>query len=446
VPFTVGPFDPAESHAVELRQIGFSKYAIDYVQTIDTLPGPLGAGYYENNDPALADAYVGSWTEVANANVSGGSHHRGLSTGSHVSFTFTGNLITLYRYMWPFGGTTQLYIDGHPYLISNNFGKKIYQVPYTIVLPTSGLHTVELMVFTSTTWLDAIEIGNVGPATYGAYQHNDPQVIMNSDALWEEVDAPNHSGGSFAWTKERYANAFLLFYGESVEIYSTRGRLWGMYSVYLDGEFIEEVDLYLDQEPDVPFFKYQIAGLPKENHVLEFRFERRKNARVAVIPKANIDAIAVDGAEPPQPGDDTSPGSNIPHIGCFEELDSRWALHGAGDAWVLVEGVSAASGDQYLEGKSYPNVSAEFTFQATGFTLLYHTEGGAGNAIIEVDGSVVDILDMSNVGFDSFTVSNLNPNVLHVLRIKQGGGGSIFIDRIDLPSYNQSYDDNCRIQ
>ena len=444
-PFTIGPLDPEVPHAVELRQTAFQKYAIDYVETTESLPGPIGSGYYENDDPALLGGYIGSWTELENANASGGSQHRGLSAGSRLTFTFTGNMITLYRYMWPFGAAAQIYIDGSPYSIFHRYAKREYQVPYTIVLPSSDQHQFELVIGTSATFLDAIEIGNIGPATYGAYQHDDPQIIVNSDIQWIVEPSVDHSAGSYLWTRERYANALVLFYGESIQLYSTQGRQWGMYSVYLDGEFIEEVDLYLKSATDVPFFKYEIDGLPKENHVLEFRFERRKNPKVSVAPKANFDVITVGGADPPMPGDDPEPGTTIPRVGCFEESDSKWVLYGAGDAWQFVED-PAASGDLYLEGQPFPNVMAEFMFQTVGFTLLYHTEGGAGKAIIELDGKVIDIVDMANVGFDSLTVETLDPNKLHVLRIKQGGGGSIFLDRIDLPGYNPSYDDNCRIQ
>lgn len=446
VPFSIGPLDPDTAHAIELRQTNFQRYAIDYIQTVDTLPGPLGAGYYENNDPALAGGYVGNWLEVSDVNASGGTHHRGLGAGSHLSFAFTGNMITFYRQMWPLGIKTLAYIDGTPYAISNRYGQKLNQVPYTIVLPTSGQHTAQLMVNAGATWLDAIEIGNIGPATYGAYQNDDPRVIVNSDPLWNEEVSADHSGGSYLWTNQKDANAFLLFYGESAAIYATRGRTWGKYSVYLDGQFIEEIDLYVNQTPDVPFFKYEITGLPKMNHVLEFRFERHKNFRAFGLPKANFDVITIDGADAPQPGEDVVPGSNIPRAGCFEELDSKWVLSGPGDAWVLVDETPSASGDQYLAGAPYPNVAAEITFKSAGFTLLYHTEGGAGLADIELDGTIVATLDMANVGIDSFEMGGLDPNKLHVLRIKQGGGGDIFIDRLDLPAYNPSYDDNCPIQ
>ncbi|MBN1563557.1 MAG: hypothetical protein JXA10_06955 [Anaerolineae bacterium] len=444
VPFTIGPFDPEATHAVELRQTGFQKYSIDYVQTTESLPGPIGAGFYENDDPVFADAYVGNVVEADNVSASGGSQHKMGGTGTRMYFTFTGNKITLYRQMWSLGGVTYVYIDGNPYSIFNRNLRTEFQVPYTIVLPTSGLHQFELVVGTQTTFVDAIEIGNIGPATYGAYQHDAPQVITNSDIQWTQVDDANHSAGSYIWTKEKYANVLMLFYGESVQIYSTQGRQWGMYSVYLDGEFIEEVDQYVNSATDIPFFKYEISGLEKENHILEFRFERHKNVRALAL-KANFDLITVDGFDPPLPGDDGDVGSNIPRVGCFEESDSKWVLYGAGDAWQYVEETSA-SGDLYLRGENFPNVSAEFMFQSSGFSLRYHTEGGAGKAIIEVDGSVIDIVDMSNVGYDSLNVTNLDPNELHVLRIRQGGGGPIFIDRLDLPSYNPSYDDNCRIQ
>ena len=37
----------------------------------------------------------------------------------------------------------------------------------------------------------------------------------------------------------------------------------------------------------------------------------------------------------------------------------------------------------------------------------------------------------------------LNPNVVHVVQVVQAGGGTIYFDRIDLPSYNAGYNDTC---
>jgi hypothetical protein len=36
---------------------------------------------------------------------------------------------------------------------------------------------------------------------------------------------------------------------------------------------------------------------------------------------------------------------------------------------------------------------------------------------------------------NQYTYSGLNPNVVHVVRVVQAGSGTVYLDRIDLPSY-----------
>jgi hypothetical protein len=122
-------------------------------------------------------------------------------------------------------------------------------------------------------------------------------------------------------------------------------------------------------------------------------------------------------------------------------------LSGPDNAWALVTD-AGASGDQYYEASAWESVYAEFNFAASGFSLLYHKTDVGGNAELYVDGLYVDTIDMSGSGAEwlnqaEFDVTGLNPNVLHVVRLVHSGGGLIYLDRLDLPTYDPAYNDAC---
>ena len=146
------------------------------------------------------------------------------------------------------------------------------------------------------------------------------------------------------------------------------------------------------------------------------------------------------------PGEPPGPGPDVASFGCYEEDNPNWTLSGPDNAWTLLAD-AGASGDQYYEASAWENVYAEFNFAASGFSLLYHKAPDGGNAEVYVDGLYVDTLDMSGssawLDQAEFNVSGLNPNLLHVVRVVQAGGGFIYLDRLDLPAYDAAYNDAC---
>jgi hypothetical protein len=260
------------------------------------------------------------------------------------------------------------------------------------------------------------------------------------------VTVADHSGGAYAWTKKKFASAFLLFYGQRVTTYMTTGKDWGIVSFYLDGQLYEKVVQYA-KGFDTPFYAYEITGLPAGNHVLEIRFEGERPGKKGEK-RANFDVITVNGAPVPQPGDVEGPEPDAPRFGCYEEDNDAWTFIGPDNAWTLRTN-TGASGDQYYEATAWDNVYAEFHFAAAGFDLLYHKDSTGGLADVYLDGTKVTTLDMNNgtsqwLEQARYTYPDpLNPNVVHILRIVQAGSGKAYIDRLDLPSYDPDYNDAC---
>jgi hypothetical protein len=460
VPFVVGPIpDPGSAHIIEFRHASAKVFALDHF-TGSSAP-ILEPGFYEDSHPAFLGgldpdtgltypkAYIGNWSAVTNASASGGTMRKGAGKGSRLTVAFTGNQVTLYRRTWLYGGRTTVYVDGTAYPINNKTATTMYQVPHTIVLPTNGPHSLDIMVDSYQTFFDAIEFGYLGAASYGSYQHDDSHVVVNTlTNTWTETTDVAYSGGSYIWTKTKYDSVFFRFYGTRVTAYWAKGVGWGRVSIYLDGQFYEEVSQFTKNvNPPIPLVAYDISGLPLANHTLEIRFEKKKDSHIQSLARANLDAITVDGAPVPPPGEPVGPGPDTPKVGCFEEQDSRWALTGPAQAWTIQLNASA-SGDAYYAATAWPDVSAVFRFSASGFSLIYHKEPGGAQADVKVDGVVVDTLDMNSSGNEWLVVysySGLNPNALHTVEIIHKGGGNIFIDRLDLPSFNVVYNDACPI-
>jgi hypothetical protein len=490
VPYAIGPI-PDGDHVVELRQVNAARFAIDKV-TCESMP-TLPVGFYENNSEKLTglntagqkvgpSLYVGIWKPFVDINASGGSLHYTTARGDRLSAIVIGNMVKIYRKTYPGGGLITVYIDGKPYPIYNNTPTIIHRSPHTILLPEKGIHSFELVVDGGRLDFDAIEIGNAVPATFGAYQENQPQVVLNG--AWTPVKTTVHSEGGHVWTNRLYSSMFFLFQGRRVTAYLTQGLLWGKVKVLLDGKVIEDVDLYFydpkNPRQDKPFYAYDLPNLSDGTHVLELRFE---GGRSRGLPQTNFDVVSVDGAPVPRPDKATGPsvpdtgdggtGGNlkVPRVGCFEEAHPEWTSVPA-DHWLPanfpLNSQGVCTGDapsscqmfySLLAGVPTDDVYMEFDFAAAGFGLVYAKDPNGGKADIFVDDmntprTTLDMYAVSDqfLGSTVYEVTGLDPNVIHVVRIENSGlvggptgqgGRKVYIDRIDLPAYNEAYDNNC---
>jgi hypothetical protein len=442
MPFTIGPIPKTPGmHIVEIRQATRSKIVLDYV--VGQGSNVLQPGTYENNDPRLS--YTGKWVEFADSLASGGSLQKSTRSGDQLTATFTGNEISFIFRTTKSGSYMTAYIDGTPYPIATRTGATTYGVKHTILLTNGGPHSLVLTNTRGRIDLDAINIRSRAPAQYGAYQQDSQKVALNNGAaFWNVETAADNSGGSYVWTDDKYASAFLLFYGTRVTTYMTTGNDWGKMSFYVDGQLYEKVVQYVKKQLDTPFYAYDISGLPAGNHVLEVRFEGERNGRQGKK-RANFDVFTVNGAPLPLPGDTPGPQPNAPRYGCYEETNKEWSLFGPDNAWTLRTN-TGASGDQYYEATAWVDTYAQFHFAATGFGLVYHKSADGGMADVYVDGDLITTLDMSGnawLSYYNYDGPALNPNVVHTVQVVHAGEGNVYFDRIDLPAYDAAFNDNC---
>lgn len=136
--------------------------------------------------------------------------------------------------------------------------------------------------------------------------------------------------------------------------------------------------------------------------------------------------------------------------GCFEEAHNAWQWKGG--QWLPYSQAGASAGMVMSYSSSEPgqNTSAEFSFAAEGFALLYHKGPYGGIAAVYIDGELVSSLNMYSsedkwMGEALFEIHGLDPAQKHELRIVPTGtkhplslGYMIAIDRLDLPGYYSS--------
>lgn len=481
-PYSIGPLS-SNRHVIELRAAHFRRDIVVDRITFEQLK-PVEPGYYENDhvvftggydadmDETYPGAYVGGWFVSDDANASGGTLHRTRVRGDRVEMVFYGTAITIYRRMWRGARFMKVYVDGQEYLINNRTRWINNQQAYTIPLHDEGPHSFEMVAWAGYLDFDAIEITSPVPATFGAYQHDSPYVVVNDqDHYWVVEDSPLHSEGAYIWTKTRYTNAFIQFYGQRVTTYFTLGHYWGRASIFLDGEFVEEIDMFnhwtrRDRRPDVLFTAYDLTNLPEGLHVLEVRFEGRvtRGGRRQI----NLDAFTIDGAPVPRPGEHVGPTEpdpggggddpiDAPRDGCYEETHPEW-LRVPDDGWFRLN-ASEASGDRYIQSPGVgQEIYMEFDFAAEGFGLVYVKDPSGTEVHVYVDGQlytgpalptgIINMFNETPVFLEEamLNVTGFDPEVVHVVRFIHEGEANtyMYIDRLDLPGYDESYNDNCQ--
>lgn len=104
---------------------------------------------FEENNPLVV--LNGSWQMTANTAASGGGFVSGNAPGSTISFSFTGDSITVYRMMNVDAGDMLITIDGvQKGFVQGYFPAQRWQVPAVIEHLGAGAHTIVLTLDTAT--------------------------------------------------------------------------------------------------------------------------------------------------------------------------------------------------------------------------------------------------------------------------------------------------------
>jgi predicted CXXCH cytochrome family protein len=233
---------------------------------------------HEETDPAIA--WTGTWTNYSNASYSGGATKYTNETGATSTFSFSEDRVTLLSCVTTNRGIAKIYVDGvfeqDVDLYSGN--TEYWKAVYTKSGLATGTHTITVEV-----------TGTKNPLSSNSYVDVDAFAVPTS--AWQLNSDPNLSGGSESYSDTAGTTATLTFSGTDVFLVATRAPDRGTAKVYLDGIYLEDVELFsattLSQET-----VFSRNSLSSGSHTLRIEVSGTKNPASSGY-KVGIDAFDV---------------------------------------------------------------------------------------------------------------------------------------------------------
>jgi hypothetical protein len=272
---------------------------------------------------------------------------------------------------------------------------------HTLTIEATGLKNGDPQAANSPLALVVVDAFEVPAPVVSQLQDTDPDLSFTTG--WTPGDNSKPWSGRFATNSTTPgARATLPFIGTSISWIGYRGPGAGIASVYLDGSFAGEVDLYNPGER-VQAIVFTSPPLADVNHTLTIEATGRKNAQ-STGTRVVVDAFAV-----------TTLGRR------FEETDrsvitytGSWTHGNFNRAWSMR--TVAVSGE--------PGAQATFTFSGTSVSWIGSRKSTTGIARVYVDGLFVREIDTysptDGLQDTVFRVSNLAPGT-HTLTIEATG-------------------------
>ncbi|MBI5197866.1 MAG: hypothetical protein HZA19_04575 [Nitrospirae bacterium] len=226
-------------------------------------------------------AYTGSWTNLTDANESGGTYKASNTTASTATFSFVGIGIFWMADPWSDLGKAKVYMDGVlDATVSTYSPSNLYQIPvYSRTDLDPGPHTLTIEVTgtnvtaSTDTFVDIDAFDVVSPAT--RYEETNGSVTYAG--TWSNASDTNASGGSYQSSSSAGASATFTFTGSQVSWISDVWWDLGIANVYIDGVLDTTVDLYnpanLYQQ-----VVYTKSGLVSGTHTIKIEVTGTKNA------------------------------------------------------------------------------------------------------------------------------------------------------------------------
>lgn len=128
-----------------------------------------------------------------------------------------------------------------------------------------------------------------GTDTTSRYENTDPSILYTGS--WGVVADPNASGGTVSQSGVANDNAQFTFTGGQVSWYATKGADQGIASVYIDGVYRQDVDLYSATTQNKQNV-FTAQGLSDGQHTIKIVVTGNKNASSSGT-NVNIDALDV---------------------------------------------------------------------------------------------------------------------------------------------------------
>jgi hypothetical protein len=201
------------------------------------------------------------------------------SPGSKAWGEFNGSTLT-----WEFTkhylrGPAEVYIDGTLQTTINLYSadtvwraKKTWDV-------TPGNHVIEVRHTGGSGQYIDVDSFDASKTIYGAGTYDNNHAGIEYPGYWTfSTCCPSAYNGTLSWSNTRFDNATFTFRGDGVTYYYTKANNRGIAGIYIDGVFIEELDLY---SAAIQWQQSKRWALAQGPHTINVVVTRRKNASAA---------------------------------------------------------------------------------------------------------------------------------------------------------------------
>jgi Big-like domain-containing protein len=312
---------------------------------------------------------------------SGGSAAESMTPGARATFTFSGTSVTWLGMRSLDSGIARVYVDGvfvsevDMFMRSTELHVPVFTMSgltagsHTLTIEATGLKNSDPQASESPLALVVVDAFDVPVQVVSQLQDTDPDLTFTG--AWTRGDNTKPWSSWFAAVSTTPgARATLPFIGTSISWLGYRGPDAGIASVFLDGGFAGEIDLYSPEE-QVQAVLFTSPALADANHTLAIEATGRKNAQ-STGTRVVVDAFVV-----------TTLGTR------FEETDPSITYTGSWDqgnfnrAWSMR--TVTVSGE--------PGAQATFTFSGTSVSWIGTRKSTTGIARVFLDGAFVTEID-----------------------------------------------------
>ncbi|HEU0104534.1 MAG TPA: Ig-like domain-containing protein, partial [Vicinamibacteria bacterium] len=262
--------------------------SVDYAVVVDAFdvapaaPAPVTGTRVE--EPAMT--FGAGWTAEAAGvrNWSGGSAEISATPGAQATYSFIGTEVRWIGLRGPQNGIARVYLDGSFHAQVDTYASmELETVVFTAMNLTPGRHTMTIEV---TGDKNAASTGTSvvvdGLDVRSRFEDQDHALTHTADwrdpfvnGLWSGTSA-NRTG--LAWLSNTAGGqATFTFSGTSVSWIGSRGPLFGIASVLVDGAYVTDVDTYAPVQQDQAVL-FTASGLTDAAHTVTIQPTGGKNA------------------------------------------------------------------------------------------------------------------------------------------------------------------------
>lgn len=122
-------------------------------------------------------------------------------------------------------------------------------------------------------------------------RYEDMREVVRFEGEWRTAESDDSSAGSVSYSDVARDKAILNFVGTGVSLISTKSNDQGIARVYIDGNYVDEVDQFSDTRQAM-VASYSITGLPYGPHTIVVEVTGTKNPRSAGY-RIEVDAFDI---------------------------------------------------------------------------------------------------------------------------------------------------------